>query len=122
MQWSDLGEGCRLSRETDAKCVRFERVLMIQGTLVCFWARDCLSYSAAFINADQSGTRKGSWVWTRESYGRESYGSLCVFPVDERVRLHVTVPLRDWNNAVMVDHFNHERETSWTHAENRKSL
>jgi len=42
--------------------------------------------------------------------------------VDERVRLHVAVPFREWNDVVMVDHFNHERETSWTRAENRKSL
>ncbi len=48
--------------------------------------------------------------------------SLSVFPVDERARLHVTVPLREWNDAMIVDHFNYERETSGTHAENRKSL
>lgn len=94
--------------------VHFERVLMIQGTLVCLTR--LLVILSCFHKHRPPERAVGS------GQGRELYESLCVFPVDERVRLHVLVPFRERNDVVMVDHFNHERETSWTHAENRKSL
>ncbi len=67
VQRSDLGESCRLSREPHHMSGVWEGINGPRHSSVLLGLRqDCLSYSAAFINSVQSGTRTDGRVWTRQ--------------------------------------------------------